>query len=123
MVLASLKPVLFKSYFKNTTKSKYNPVYIKFVATEHRRERLPERRHVGNLSDTSMKPHSVKRHLESNQTAKNDRDQSYFQRPGEKFKRQRMEVRSGLYKHLVNFFSAGGVHTADIPSWSRLSFQ
>ena len=50
------------------------------------------------LSNSAMKPNLLKRHLESKQSDKKDRDKSYFQRLGENVKRQRLDQTGQSYQ-------------------------
>ena len=83
------------------SKRKYNTQYIKygFVSVQHRGECLPQCVICKKtLSNSAMKPNLLKRHLESNQSDKKDRDKSYFQRLGENVKRQRLDQTGQSYQ-------------------------
>ena len=76
------------------SKRKHNAEYIKhgFIAIEHGGECLPQCvLCMKTLSNASMKPSLLKRHLESKHAEKKNRDQSYFERLGENAKRQRLD--------------------------------
>ena len=65
------------------SKRKYNSEYIKygFIATQQRGEYLAQGLVcMKTLSNDTMKPGLLKRHLESNYAAQKNRDRSYFQR-------------------------------------------
>ena len=65
------------------SKRKYNPEYLKygFISIEHRGEVLPQCVVcMKTLSNASMKPSLLQRHLGTNHADKKNQDQSYFQR-------------------------------------------
>ncbi|XP_068201647.1 zinc finger BED domain-containing protein 5-like [Palaemon carinicauda] len=79
----------------------YDPPYIKygFIAIEHGGEALLQCVVcMKSLSNAAMTPSLLKRHLETNQADKKDRDQSYFQRLGENVKRQSMDKTGQIYQ-------------------------
>ena len=81
------------------SKRKYYPEYLKygFISIEHRGEVLPQCVVcMKTLSNASMKPSLLQRHLGTNHADKKNQDQSYFQRLAENVKRQRLD-KTGLF--------------------------
>ena len=80
------------------SKRKYNPEYLKygFISIEHR-EVLPQCVVcMKTLSNASMKPSLLQRHLGTNHADKKNEDQNCFQRLAENVKRQRLD-KTGLF--------------------------
>ena len=72
------------------SKRKYNTEYIKygFLSVQHRGDCFSQCVIcMKTLCNSAMKPRLLKRHLESNHSAKKDRDKSYFQRLSENVER------------------------------------
>jgi len=82
------------------SKCKHNPEYLKYgvISIEHRGEVLPQCVVcMKTLSNASMKPSLLQRHLRTNHADKKNQDQSYFQRLAENVKRQCLN-KTGLFR-------------------------
>ena len=82
-------------------KRKCSPTHIKnlFIVNEHGGEPLPQYAIcMKPLSNSAMKPSLLKLHLEANHVKEKEQDESYFQRLGEKAKRQRLDKSSVIYQ-------------------------
>ena len=91
------------------SKRKYNSEYIKyaFIAIEHRGECLPQCVvFMKTLSNATIKPSLLKRHLESNHAEKKDKDQSYFEWLGENSKRQRLDQTGQFHQKKIGVVKA-----------------
>uniref|UniRef100_H2XQP6 HAT C-terminal dimerisation domain-containing protein n=1 Tax=Ciona intestinalis TaxID=7719 RepID=H2XQP6_CIOIN len=90
-------------------KRKYNPEYIKygFISIKHQGEDLPQCVVcMKTVLNGAMKPSLLKRHLESNQPEKNDRNQSYFERLGENVKKRRLDQTGQNYQKMTGIVKA-----------------
>ena len=82
-------------------KRKWCPTHIKnlFIANEHGVESLPQCvTCMKTLSNSAMKPSFFKLHLIANHVKEKEQDESYFQRLGEKAKRQRLDKSDVIYQ-------------------------
>ena len=91
------------------SKRKYNLEYIKYgsIAIEHGGECLPQCvLCIKTLSNATMKPSLLKRHLESNHAEKKNKNQSYFERLGENAKRQGLDKTGQFHQKKVGVVKA-----------------
>nr|XP_039255363.1 zinc finger BED domain-containing protein 5-like [Styela clava] len=81
------------------SKRNYDPDYLKygFISIEHKGKVLPQCVVcMKTLSNASMKPSLLLRHLRTNHADRKNRDLSYFRRLAEQMKRHRLD-RTGLF--------------------------
>ena len=91
------------------SKRKYGLEYIQygFIAIEHGGECLPQCvLCMKTLSNATMKPSLLKRHLVSNHAEKQGKDRSYFERLGENAKRQRLDQTGEYHQKKVGIVNA-----------------
>lgn len=82
-------------------KRKYDDSYIKcgFIPLDRGGEVVPQCvLCMRTLSNASMKPSLLQRHLLSNHSDKKDKDPDYFRRMGENLKKQRLDKTGKIYK-------------------------
>ena len=79
-------------------KQQYSDQYINFgfIELKNRGEFVPQCVVcMKTLSNASIKPSLLQRHLQTNHPDKKDRDPNYFKRLGENAKKQRLDKRGG----------------------------